>query len=105
MDTPSTESRLRRAATKLRTLIAAEPIVVVFLITFAIVAFLNPVKIGLTLWGISKLTLFAWLGNWIDARRFPHAQPEKLTGIEQGTAWKRKAAIMCVAMACGAWMP
>jgi hypothetical protein len=83
----------------------AEPILVLFAITFAIVSILQPVKIGLTLWGVSKLALFAWLGDWIDRARFPEAQPSQLDGIAQGTAWKRKAAIMCVSMACGALMP
>lgn len=83
----------------------AEPILVLFAVTFAIVSILQPVKIGLTLWGVSKLALFAWLGDWIDRARFPDAQPSTLQGVAQGTAWKRKAAIMCVSMACGALMP
>lgn len=97
--------RVKGAATTVASKMHDEPILVLFVATFAVVAFLQPVKIGLTVWGVSKLALFAWLGDWIDRKRFPEAQPQLLQGIAQGTAWKRKAAIMCVSMVCGALMP
>jgi hypothetical protein len=80
----------------------AHPVLWLFLITFAVTAFLNPVKVGLFAWAVSKLAGFAFLGHWIDSRFFADAQPNKLQGIEQGTAWKRKALIIAAAIVAGA---
>ncbi len=71
-------------------------------ITLAVVVFLKPLKIGLLLWGISKLAAFAFAGDWVDSRIFPGAQPDELAGIEQGTAWKRKGLIVAAAIIAGA---
>ena len=85
-----------------RARLTAHPVLWLFLITFAVTAFLNPVKLGLFAWAVSKLAGFAFLGNWIDSRFFAEAQPNKLHGIEQGTAWKRKALIIAAAIVAGA---
>lgn len=82
--------------------LTAHPVLWLFLITFAVTAFLNPVKLGLFAWAVSKLAGFAFLGHWIDSRFFAQAQPDKLSGIEQGTAWKRKALIIAAAIVAGA---
>lgn len=82
-----------------------QPVLVVAVITFAVVAFLNPAKVGLALYGISKLTLFAFSGNWIDGRIFRTAQPEQLEGVAQGTAWKRKGLIVAASIVAGALVP
>lgn len=93
---------------KLKDLLArwkVQPVLVVAVITFAVVAFLNPAKVGLALYGISKLTLFAFAGKWIDDRIFRNAQPEQLEGVAQGTAWKRKGLIVAASIVAGALVP
>lgn len=93
------------AVSKLRRLLTAQPVIGLFLITFVVVAFLNPAKIGLLLWGISKLAAFTYFGDWADTRIFHDAQPEQLSGIEQGTAWKRKGWIVAAAIIAGSQLP
>lgn len=85
--------------------LTAQPVLWLFVLTFLIVALLNPVKVGLLLWGICKLAAFAFAGHWIDARIFPQAQPHELSGIEQGTAWKRKGLLVAAAIIAGALLP
>ena len=91
--------------TKLRRALTAQPVVVLFLITFLVVAFLNPAKVGLLLWGICKLAAFAFGGDWADAQIFRDAQPEQLEGAAQGTAWKRKGWIVAAAILAGSQLP
>lgn len=90
---------------RLRAKLTAQPVLWLFAITFVVVAFLNPAKVGLLLWGVSKLAAFAFAGDWIDARIFSTAQPEQLAGIEQGTAWKRKGLIVAASVIAGALLP
>jgi hypothetical protein len=90
---------------RLRHWLTAQPVIWLFIATFACVIFLNPAKVGLLLWGVSKLAAFGFAGDWIDARIFRGAQPDKLTGIEQGTAWKRKGLIVAASIVAGAMLP
>lgn len=82
--------------------LSQQPVLLLFIVTFAVVAFLNPMKIGLLLYGIAKLAAFAFAGDWIDGRIFSGADPRELNGIEQGTAWKRKGLIVAAAIVAGA---
>lgn len=84
--------------------LTAHPVLWLFLITFAVVAFLNPMKIGLALWGISKLALFAFAGDWVDTRIFGKRRSDE-GGIVEGTEWKRKAWIVSAAIIAGALLP
>ena len=79
-----------------------QPVLLLFVITFAVVIVLAPVKIGLLAWGICKLAAFAFAGDWVDSRIFPGAKPQALVGVEQGTAWKRKGLIVAAAIVAGA---
>lgn len=88
-----------------RARLSQHPVIWLFLVTFAVVAFLNPMKVGLLFWGIAKLAAFAFAGDWIDRRIFPGAEPRELVGIEQGTAWKRKGLIVAAAILAGALLP
>lgn len=90
---------------RLRERLTAQPVLLLFLGTFLVVAYLNPAKIGLLLWGISKLAAFAFAGNWIDERLFKKSQPDNLSGIEEGTAWKRKSLIVAAAIVASALVP
>lgn len=83
----------------------ASPVLLLAWSAFAVVAAMNHAKVGVLIWGICKLAVFAHAGNWMDCRIFPHAQPERLDGIEQGTAWKRKAWLVCAAILAGALAP
>lgn len=87
---------------RLKAKLTAQPVLWLFLATFAVVAVAQPVKIYLLLWGICKLAAFAFAGDWCDARIFNDAQPESLVGIEKGTAWKRKGLIVAAAIIAGA---
>jgi hypothetical protein len=82
--------------------LTAQPVLWLFLVTFAVVAIAKPVKIGLLIYGICKLACFAFAGDWSDAKIFADAQPEKLEGIERGTAWKRKGLIVAASIIAGA---
>lgn len=83
----------------------AKPVIALAWVTFAIVAVLSPAKIGVLIYGVCKLAVFAHAGNWMDCRIFHGAQPEQLTGVEQGTAWKRKALLVAAAIIAGALAP
>lgn len=84
---------------------SANPVVALAITTLIVVAILNPAKVGVLLWAVCKLLVLAHAGNWADCRIFGYAQPERLTGIEQGTAWKRKALIVAAAIVAGALAP
>ena len=83
----------------------ASPLLVVFLIAFAIVVWMNPAKVGLTVWGIAKLGMGGYIGYWVDRILFPYARPHTLEGIAQGTAWKRRALIVSAAIIASALIP
>lgn len=84
--------------------LTTQPVLVLFLVTFAVVAFLNPIKIGLALWGICKLALFGYAGAWLSTRLF-RAMREDDPGIVEGVLWKLKAAIVCASILAGALLP
>jgi hypothetical protein len=91
---------------RLRDATRASPLLVLFLVTFAIVALMAPVKVGLTLFGISKLALGAWLGYWVDRLCFREEnRPHRLQGVAQGTAWKRRAIIVAACILAAAFIP
>ncbi|MGB3749435.1 MAG: putative holin [Rhodanobacter sp.] len=83
----------------------ATPLLLLGAITFAVVLVLNPAKAGLLIWGASRIGLYAYLGYWVDRVIFPYARPHTLTGIAEGTAWKRRALIVAAALIAGALLP
>lgn len=89
----------------LRDKLRASPLLVLFAVAFAITAFLNPAKVGLTVWGIAKLGTGGYVGYRIDRLIFPYARPRNLVGIEAGTSWKRRAAIVSATILAAAFMP
>lgn len=87
-------------------LLRAFPLLVVFVITFAIVVWLAPQKAGLALFGISKLAMGAYTGYWIDRLCFRREdRPHRLEGIAKGTAWKRRAIIIAASIVAAALIP
>lgn len=83
----------------------ASPLLVLFVITLAITAALNPAKVGLVVWGVAKLGMGGYAGYWIDRLIFPYARPHQLSGIEAGTSWKRRALIVSAAVVAAALTP
>lgn len=85
--------------------LTVQPVILLFLVTFGVVVALNPAKVGLVLYALSKLALFAWIGRWVDSWVFVDARPEDLSGPAQGTAWKRRAWIVAASILAGALAP
>lgn len=83
----------------------ASPLLLLGVIAFAVVFVLNPAKLGLMLWGCSRLAVYAYIGYWVDRVMFPYARPHELDGIAEGTAWKRRALIVSAAILAGALLP
>lgn len=99
------KDRLRAALPALRDKLRATPLLLLGAITFGVVLVMNPAKVGLLIWGASRIGLYAYLGYWVDRIIFPYARPHVLTGIAQGTAWKRRALIVSAALLAGALLP
>lgn len=89
---------------KLYAKLTAQPVLWLFLITFLVVAFLNPMKIGLLFWGICKLACFGFAGAWVFDRLFRKYSPDE-PGIIEGTLWKLKALIVAASIVAGALLP
>jgi len=91
---------------KFNDLFRAWPLLLLFLITFSVVAFIAPQKAGLALWGLSKLALGGYVGYWVDRLTFrPEDRPHALEGVSKGTAWKRRAGIIAAALVATALLP
>ena len=97
--------RLVAAWPMLRDKLRATPLLLLGSVTFGVVLLMNPTKVGLLIWGASRIGLYAYLGYWVDRVLFPDARPHVLTGIAQGTAWKRRALIVAAALLAGALLP
>ncbi|MGN6229168.1 MAG: putative holin [Dyella sp.] len=89
----------------LRDKLRATPLLLLGAITFGVVLLMNPAKVGLLIWGASRIGLYAYLGYWVDRIIFPYARPHTLTGIAEGTAWKRRALIVAAALIAGGLLP
>ena len=97
------EKMLQRVA---RDLARMWPLLILFAACFAVVLFLNPMKAGLTLYGIGRVALGGVLGYWTDRCVFPATdRPELLVGISRGAAWKRRAVIVAAAIVTLAFVP
>lgn len=82
------------------------PLWSLFLLSFAFVLFLNPMKAGLVIYAISKILLGGLVGlviHW-GFRRI-HPMPAEPTGIETGTDWKCASWIICAAVLALAFVP
>lgn len=91
--------------TGLRDKLRASPLLLLFIVALTITALLNPAKVGLVIWGVAKLGFGGYVGYWIDRLIFPYARPHELTGIEAGTAWKRRALIVSASVVAAALTP
>ena len=90
---------LARAFSREGWLIKLWPLWLMFLASFAVVLFLNPMKAGLVVYVISKILLGGLVGlviHWGFRRIYP--MPAEPSGIEIGTDWKCCAWIICAAV-------
>lgn len=82
------------------------PLWLLFVLCFGVVLFLNPMKAGLTLFGIGKIALGGLIGYVVDYCAYrKDARPHNLECIERGVAWKRRAWIICAAILAMAFVP
>lgn len=96
--------RLQRCLQGVLALLTAQPLLLLFVVTFAVVAWLNPAKVGLALYGVSKLALFAYAGDRCDEWIFRKLRDTQ-QGVALGTIWKRKAWIISASILAGALVP
>lgn len=89
---------------RLREKLGSQPVLWLFAVTFAVVAFLNPLKIGLLIWGVCKLACFGFAGAWMFDRLFRRFHPDD-PGIVEGVLWKLKALIVAASIVAGALLP
>lgn len=103
---PRSPDAARSAVSKLRELGRGSPMLLLFVITFLVVIYLNPAKAGVAWWGVCKLMLSGYAGYWIDRFVFrPEDRPHLVEGIARGTAWKRRALIVAAAILAGGLIP
>lgn len=62
------------------------PMLLVVLATFLITVGMNPVKLGIFVAGLCKISMGAYVGYWAARAFLP--DPDTLSGVELGTAWK-----------------
>lgn len=97
------ESEGSKAWAWLKDKFRAAPLLIIFMIAFAVVWTLNPAKAGLALWGVARIGLFGWLGYWVD--RYIFGRLKGLSGIQLGTAWKRRSLIVAACIIAGGLLP
>lgn len=84
----------------------AAPLVIIFLIAFAITVALAPAKAGLAIWGIAKLACGGYTGYWIDRLSYrPESRPHRLDGIARGAAEKRRAIVIAASIVAAGLLP
>jgi hypothetical protein len=72
----------------------AWPWLVAALFTTLIVGLLAPHQLGLLAWALSKLSLGAYLGYWVDRSLFPYARPDRMLDNSPDLAMLRRALIV-----------
>jgi len=77
----------------------------VSLVLLALVAIVNPAKLGVYGWLVSKLSMAAVLGFGFDRAAFPDARPSALDGIERAMAQTRRGTLIAAALVAAGLMP
>ena len=77
----------------------------VSLILLGLVALVNPAKLGVYGWLVSKLSMAAVLGYAFDRAAFPRARPSQLEGIERAMAQTRRGTLIAAALVAAGLMP
>lgn len=71
------------------------------ILLLALIAWLAPQQLGVSLYKLSLITTAAWLGYWVDRSLFPYARPDDLVltePIERAAAMLRRAIVVGCAM-------
>lgn len=77
----------------------------VSLVLLTLVALVNPAKLGVYGWLVSKLSMAAVLGFGFDRAAFPDARPSELEGIERAMAQTRRGTLIAAALVAAGLMP
>ena len=64
------------------------------LIGVGVILFLAPQQIGVLVWALTKVTLGAFLGYWIDRVLFQKSRVHEVTEEMRGMAWMRRASVV-----------
>lgn len=99
------KARLRAIAPVVRDKLRASPLLFVFVLTFLPVVIWDPIKVGLSLYGLAKMAFCAYGGYWCDRLLYPSGRPHTLQGIERGAAEKRRAFVVAAWIMAGALIP
>jgi hypothetical protein len=78
---------------------------IVSLVLLALVALVNPAKLGVYGWLVCKLAMAAVLGFGFDRAAFPDAGPSQLEGIERAMAQTRRGTIIAASLVAAGLMP
>lgn len=76
-----------------------------FIVSLAVVLALNPVKLGLLVWGLCKISLGATVGHLIDWTLFPDHEPASQVGPAAGNAFTRRATIVAACIIAAGLIP
>lgn len=96
---------LQAAVQSINSLGAMRTLAIWSLVTLLLVAWINPSKLGVYAWMVSKLTIAAVLGFATDRAAFPDAHPSELQGIEQNLAYTRRATMIAAFVIAAGLMP
>lgn len=88
-------------ANRLGDRLRAFPWLVFSLLTCLIVALIAPWQLGVLSWSLTKLSIAAYLGYWLDRTMFPYARPHETCGGNEASAAMLRRAILvgCVVLA------
>jgi hypothetical protein len=71
------------------------------LLSMAIIAYVSPQQLTVTVYKVSLVSLFALIGFRLDRMIFPYARPDKVLPAQQPLAWLRRAIIIAAAIIGG----
>lgn len=77
----------------------------VSLVLLGAVAIVNPAKLGVYGWLVSKLSMAAVLGFGFDRAAFPESRPSLLEGIERVYAQTRRGTVIAATLVAAGLMP
>lgn len=75
--------------------------IVLMLLTMAIIAYVSPQQLTVTVYKMSLVTLFALIGFRLDRMIFPYARPDKVSGEHRDAAGLRRAIVIAAAIVGG----
>ena len=89
----------------IRSIIRGWPLLLIALALMAWVIAQEPQKLGNLGYGVAKMAAGGYSGYWLDRAIFPYARPDRVQGVVQGTAFKRRAWIVCACVLASSLIP